>query len=54
MDNVQFQFGQALRPVPGVLGGIKDKLKLAYLTKVKGFSLDSVCVATILLEGKSY
>uniref|UniRef100_A0A1B6CGH0 Alkylglycerone-phosphate synthase n=1 Tax=Clastoptera arizonana TaxID=38151 RepID=A0A1B6CGH0_9HEMI len=52
MDNVQFHFGQALRPESGFFGAVKEKLKMAYLTKVKGFSLDEVCVATILFEGE--
>lgn len=52
MDNEQFQFGQALRPESGYLGSLKDSLKRTLLTRVKGFRLDQVCVATLLFEGE--
>lgn len=52
MDNEQFQFGQALRPESSYLGSLKDSLKRTLLTRVKGFRLDQVCVATLLFEGE--
>lgn len=52
MDNEQFQFGQALRPESGYLGSLKDSLKRTILTRLKGFRLDQVCVATLLFEGE--
>lgn len=52
MDNEQFQFGQALRPESGYFGSLKDSLKRTLLTRVKGFRLDQVCVATLLFEGE--
>ncbi|KAG8257812.1 hypothetical protein J6590_040722 [Homalodisca vitripennis] len=54
MDNEQFQFGQALRPETGYFGSLKEGLKKTFLTKLKGFSLDQVCVATLLFEGKCW
>uniref|UniRef100_A0A1B6LVZ4 Alkylglycerone-phosphate synthase n=1 Tax=Graphocephala atropunctata TaxID=36148 RepID=A0A1B6LVZ4_9HEMI len=51
MDNEQFQFGQALRPETGYFGSLKEGLKRTFLTKLKGFRLDQVCVATLLFEG---
>lgn len=51
MDNVQFQFGQALRPVPSYFGLILDGLKKAYITKIKGFNPSQMCVTTLLFEG---
>ncbi|XP_050422434.1 alkyldihydroxyacetonephosphate synthase-like [Adelges cooleyi] len=51
MDNTQFKFGQALRPVGSIFGNMLDILKRKYLTGICGFRLDSVCVMTLLFEG---
>ncbi|KAF2879575.1 hypothetical protein ILUMI_26600 [Ignelater luminosus] len=51
MDNEQFKFGQALRPVPSYFGLVLDGLKKLYITKIKGFNIDSMCVMTLLFEG---
>lgn len=51
MDNTQFRFGQALRPVGNVFGNLLDSFKKTYLTRVYGFRLDSICVMTLLFEG---
>ncbi|KAK0168137.1 hypothetical protein PV327_001968 [Microctonus hyperodae] len=51
MDNEQFRFGQALRPEHGWGDKLMQILKQAYVTKIKGFRWDSVCVATLLFEG---
>lgn len=51
MDNEQFQFGQALRPEPGWGGLILQGLKQAYITRIKRFKWDQICVATLLFEG---
>lgn len=53
MDNEQFKFGQALRPEPSWGGVILQGLKHAYITRIKGFSWDRLCVATLLFEGHS-
>nr|CAD7266148.1 unnamed protein product [Timema shepardi] len=51
MDNEQFKFGQALRPVPSYLGLVLDGVKKFYITTIKKFDMDTMCVATLLLEG---
>lgn len=51
MDNTQFRFGQALRPVDSTLGKLLDACKKTYLTYVCGFRLESLCVMTLLFEG---
>ncbi|XP_031777447.1 alkyldihydroxyacetonephosphate synthase isoform X2 [Nasonia vitripennis] len=53
MDNEQFKFGQALRPESSWLGTIMQGLKHAYISHIKGFSWDTLCVATLLFEGNS-
>nr|XP_039248584.1 alkyldihydroxyacetonephosphate synthase, peroxisomal-like [Styela clava]XP_039248585.1 alkyldihydroxyacetonephosphate synthase, peroxisomal-like [Styela clava]XP_039248586.1 alkyldihydroxyacetonephosphate synthase, peroxisomal-like [Styela clava] len=52
MDNAQFQFGQALKPeVAGMFTSFIDGLKKFYVTKVKGYDPNKMCVATLLFEG---
>lgn len=51
MDNTQFRFGQALRPVGNAFGNLLDNFKKNYLTCVHGFRLESLCVMTLLFEG---
>ena len=51
MDNEQFHSGQALRPAKGPLGLMVDGLKTFYLTRLKGFDINEVSVATIVMEG---
>ena len=52
MDNDQFQFGHALKPPPeGWLSSVVDGLKKVYVTRIKGFHPDKLCVATLLFEG---
>ena len=53
MDNEQFKFGQALRAEPSWGGLILQGLKHAYITRIKGFDWDTLCVATLLFEGHS-
>lgn len=53
MDNEQFKFGQALRPGTSWFGSLLQGIKHAYITKVKGFNWDSLCVATLLFESNS-
>jgi len=52
MDNTQFRFGQALRPVENTFRNLLDTFKKTYLTRVHGFRLESICVMTLLFEGK--
>jgi len=51
MDNEQFQMGQTLRPQPGWGGLLLQGLKQMYITKIKRFQWDQICVATLLMEG---
>ncbi|XP_053971193.1 alkyldihydroxyacetonephosphate synthase isoform X1 [Hylaeus volcanicus] len=53
MDNEQFQFGQVLRPETGWGGLILQGFKQAYITMIKGFKWDQLCVATLLFEGNT-
>lgn len=53
MDNEQFQFGQMLRPESSWSGLILQGLKQAYITRIKRFKWDQICVATLLFEGSS-
>ncbi|CAH1773004.1 unnamed protein product, partial [Owenia fusiformis] len=52
MDNEQFQFGHALKPeVKSMLTAFVDGLKKIYITKIKGFDVKNMAVATLLFEG---
>jgi len=52
MDNEQFQFGHALKPeVKSTLASFVEGLKKLYITKIKGFDLTNISVATLLFEG---
>lgn len=53
IDNEQFQFGQALKPQTSFLSKCMDGLKKAYLTKIKGFDVTKMCVATLVFEGEA-
>ena len=52
VDNTQFQFGQALKP--GATSAVQsaiDAAKKFYVTKIKGFDVNSMVAATLLFEG---
>ncbi|XP_076331307.1 alkyldihydroxyacetonephosphate synthase, peroxisomal-like [Tachypleus tridentatus] len=52
MDNEQFVFGQALKPeAASLVTALMDRVKKFYVTKVKGFDIQKMCVATLLFEG---
>jgi len=51
VDNEQFKFGQALRAVPGFFTSINDAIKRFYVTRLKQFDVNTMCVATLLFEG---
>lgn len=53
MDNEQFRFGKALTPPHSWFSAVTENLKKAVLTKLKGFDLSKMCVATILFEGQA-
>lgn len=52
IDNDQFLFGQSLKPQANFIHGFVDRLKKAYVTKIKGFDVKKMCVATLVFEGE--
>lgn len=50
MDNEQFRLGLILKPAAGAWRAWLDQLKKFYLTKVKRFDFDAICVMTLLFE----
>ena len=54
MDNVQFQFGLALKPkFHGMLADLKSKAERFFVTKVKGFEPGKMVACTLVFEGTS-
>lgn len=51
IDNDQFKFGQALKPKSSFFSALIEGMKKAYITKLKGFDLNKMCVATLVFEG---
>jgi alkyldihydroxyacetonephosphate synthase len=51
MDNLQFQFGQALKPAPGGLKALKSKLEKAYVLNVLGYDPNQMVACTLVFEG---
>lgn len=51
MDNEQFLFGQALKLDTGIVASFVDGIKKFLLTRVKGYDLKKISVATLLFEG---
>lgn len=51
IDNDQFKFGQALKPESSFFSYVIEGMKKAYITKLKGFELQKMCVATLVFEG---
>jgi alkyldihydroxyacetonephosphate synthase len=51
MDNLQFQFGQALKPRKDGLAAWKSRLEKFFVTRVKGFAVDRMVACTLLFEG---
>lgn len=52
VDNLQFQFGLALKPKSsGVLAGLKSKGEKFFVTKIKGFAPDKMVACTLVFEG---
>lgn len=51
IDNDQFEFGQALKADGGFFSHLKEKAKMFALTRIKGYDLKKLCVATLLFEG---
>jgi len=54
VDNVQFQFGMALKPEePDEWTKKFDKIKKFYVTKVRGFDPQEMCAATLMFVGSN-
>ena len=53
VDNIQFRFGQALKPRAEGLKKIKSKIEKFLVTNIKGFDPDKMCALTIVMEGTS-
>lgn len=52
VDNMQFQFGQVLKPgSDSRLHALLDYAKKFYVTTIKGFAVDRMTAATLLFEG---
>jgi len=51
VDNEQFQFAQALKPMSSSLHHVLDMFKKWYVTSYRGFSVDEICAATLLFVG---
>jgi alkyldihydroxyacetonephosphate synthase len=51
MDNLQFQFGQALKPHRTGLAAAKSRLEKLFVLRVKGFAVDRMVACTLLFEG---
>ncbi|OQS05151.1 alkyldihydroxyacetonephosphate synthase, peroxisomal [Thraustotheca clavata] len=53
LDNTQFQLGQALKPesTHPMTAHLISLATKAYVTKIKGFNVNTMCAATILFEG---
>ena len=52
VDNLQFQFGLALKPKSnGGLADLKSKAEKFFVTKIKGFEPDKMVVCTLVFEG---
>jgi alkyldihydroxyacetonephosphate synthase len=51
LDNIQFRFGQALKPRPTASEEMMSKVQKTFLTTIKGFDPHQLCAATIVMEG---
>lgn len=52
LDNLQFQFGLALKPKSsGGLADLKSKAEKFFVTKIKGFKPDKMVACTLVFEG---
>jgi alkyldihydroxyacetonephosphate synthase len=51
VDNLQFQFGLALKPASTGLGKVKSQLERLFVTKIKGFEPFKMVACTLVFEG---
>ncbi len=53
VDNMQFQFGQALKPRAEGWRALRSKAERWYVTRVRGFDPDSMVACTLVFEGNA-
>lgn len=53
VDNVQFRFGQALKPRPTTKDKVLSSIQKFVLLRLKGFDPHQICAATIVMEGSA-
>lgn len=51
VDNLQFQFGMALKPASSGLKVLKSNLEKFFVTKIKGFEPEKMVACTLVFEG---
>lgn len=51
LDNIQFRFGSALKPIPTFSEELMNKVQKYFLLNVKGFDPNELVAATIVMEG---
>ncbi len=51
VDNLQFQFGLALKPRTGGLGTLKSRIERFFVTRIKGFDPYKMVALTLVFEG---
>lgn len=55
VDNVQFRFGQALKPAPeGGLHSLMDRIQKTFVVNIKGFDPLRMVAATVVSEGADH
>ena len=53
VDNIQFRFGQALKPHPEGFKKLMSRLQKLFVTQIKGFDPYQMCAVTFVMEGAS-
>ena len=51
VDNIQFRFGQALKPRAEGFKKLKSNIEKFFVVNIKGFDSDKMCALTIVMEG---
>lgn len=51
VDNLQFQFGMALKPASSGLKVLKSSIEKFFVTKIKGFEPEKMVACTLVFEG---
>jgi alkyldihydroxyacetonephosphate synthase len=53
VDNLQFQFGLALKPKSSGLAALKSRAEKLFVTRIKGFEPEKMVACTLVFEGSS-